>query len=110
MTHEQIAESLLFPLWRCLSTDFKHKYRADAWGIFENFLRSSACAADLPKFFDKFKRLAPMEWQHKFEAQILSVLQSDEDETVLALIRSECSYLILLTRILNEERKEQFAQ
>lgn len=109
MTHEEIAENLLFPLWRCLSADFKQRYKGDAWGIFENFIRSAACCGTLIAFFDKFKRLAPMEWQHQYESKVISVLQSGQDETVLGAMRSECSYLILLTRVQNEAHKEKFA-
>jgi len=110
MNEQKIADDLLFPLWRCISADFKSKYRADAWGMFENFLKSAAYCENLKSFLDKFKRLAPVEWQHQFEKQILSVIQSGQDEYVLTALRTECSYLVLLTRILNEERKAQFAE
>lgn len=110
MTQEAIAENLIFPLWRCVSDDFKNKYKGDAWGYFENFLRSAACAERLTLFFDKFKRLIPMNWQHKYEAQILSVLQSGEDYTILQALRDECSYLVLLARDLNNQRKELLKQ
>lgn len=108
MKHEKIAEDLTFPLWRCIDAEFKSKYRSDAWGIFENFLKSAAFCEDLKSFLDKFKRLAPIVWQHQFEKQILSVIQSEMDEEILLSLRTECAYIILLTRALNEERKEQF--
>lgn len=106
MTHEEIAGNLLFPLWRCVDDDFKNKYKGDAWGIFENFLKTSACNENLKQFFEKLKRLLPMSWQYQYEKQILSVLQSGKDDAVLAALRSECSYLVLLTRALNNERKQ----
>lgn len=109
MTHQQIADDLLFPLWRCVDADFKNKYRADAWGMFENFLKSAAFCENLRSFLDKFKRLMPLNWQHQFERQILGVIESGQDEAVLFALRTECAYLVLLTRALNEERKQQFA-
>jgi hypothetical protein len=108
MNHEEVAENLLFPLWRCVSADFKGKYRSDAWGMFENFLKSSACSEDLKKFFDQFKRLIPMDWQHQYEKQVLAVIKAGKDYEVLSMLRSECSYLVLLTRDLNNQRNEQF--
>jgi hypothetical protein len=108
MNHEEIAEKMVYPLWRCIKPDFKEKYRADAWGMFENFLKSSACQADLMKFFDQFKRLIPYDGQHNYEKSILEVLQSGQDAQILSKFRSECSYLVLLARSMNEERKEQF--
>jgi hypothetical protein len=106
MTSEKIAEELLFPIWQCIDADFKKKYKADAWGYFENFLRSAACAEDLSQFFDKFKRLLPIDWKHQFEKPVLGVIQSGKDYEVLQALRTECGTLILLTRVLNNERKE----
>ena len=108
MTHEQVASELLFPMWRCVSDDYKSKYRADAWTHFENFVRSSACAENLKAFFEKFKRLMLFDWQHQFERQVLAVLQSGQDREILRVLRTECSYIVLLTRALNNERNEQF--
>jgi len=109
MTEKHIAEDFVFPLWRCINADFKSKYRADSWGIFENFLKSSAYCENLKIFLDKFMRLIPIEWQHKFEKQILGVIDSGEDDSVLTALRTECAYIVLLTRVLNEEHKEKFA-
>ena len=108
MTHEKIAQDLLFPLWRCVNEDFKTKYKADAWGIFFYFLKTAACNESLPIFFEKLKRLIPMTWQHQYEKIILETLRSGEDVAVLDKLRNECSYLVLLTRELNTQRKEIF--
>lgn len=110
MTHQTIAEKLLFPLWRCISSDFKDRYKADAWGMFENFLKTAAACENLRSFLDKFKRLMPMDWQHQYESDVLSVIDSGADDFVLTSIRTECAYLVLLTRQLNEARKQKFVQ
>lgn len=108
MTHELICENLVFPLWRCISADFKSKYRSDAWGIFENFLRSAAYCENLKSFLDKFKRLAPVDWQHQFQDKILLVIDSGKDDEVLTTLRTECAYVVLMARVMNEERKQQY--
>ena len=110
MIHEEIAENLLFPLWRCIDEDFKNKYKGDAWSIFENFLKTSACNENLKQFFEKLKRLMPMNWQHQYEKQILSVLQSGKDDQILNDLRTECAYLVLLTRAMNNERKQNLKE
>lgn len=35
-TEDMIAEKLLWPLWRCVSDDYKTKYKKDVWDHFEN--------------------------------------------------------------------------
>ena len=108
LTHEDLAENLLYPMWRCVSADYKEKYRADAWTHFENFIRSAATKADLKKFFEQFKRTMPFEWQHQYEKQVKDLLQSGKDREALGMIRQECAYLILLVRDLNTQRREAF--
>lgn len=105
---QQIAENLLFPIWRCINSDFKEKYKADAWGIYENFLRASSYSASLPQFFEQLKRLIRIDFQLQFDKQIMEVLRGGNDHEVLQTIRMECSYLVLLTRDLNNQRKELF--
>lgn len=108
MTHEKIAEDFIYPLWRCVDSDFKQKYKGDTWPMFENFLKSAACTENLRAFFDQFKRLCPFNWQHKYEKQIIEVLQSGDDDAILQAIRTEGSYLVLLTRALNTDAKTLF--
>lgn len=106
MSHEEIAENLTFPIWRCLDSDFKKKYMSDTWGIFENMLKSAAYQENLIRFFDKLKRLLKVEWQHQFESQVLSVIESGQDEDILMKLRQEVSYIVLLTRKIHQERKD----
>ena len=106
MTEKDIAEYLLYPIWSGVSADFKKKFKGDTWGIFENFLKTSACNANLKQFYDKLKRLLPMMLTFEQEKAVLSVLNSGYDELVLEKLRTECAYLVLLTRSMNEERKQ----
>lgn len=105
---EKIAADLLFPIWQCVDSDFKKKYKGDAWGMFENFVKSAACAENLAQFFGKLKQLLPMDWQQCHEQTVLTVLSAGDDHVILDLLRSECAYLVLLTRALNNEKKEAY--
>ena len=106
MTDEKIAEDLLFPLWRSVSKDYKAKYKFDAWQHFENFVITSANSADLKAFLTKLKRLIEIRIQQRFEKQILSVLQHSDGKIILNELRKNAPYLILLTRALNNQLKE----
>jgi len=105
LTHEEIAEKLLYPMWRCVPADYKERYRADAWTHFENFVRSAAAKKDLKQFFEQFKRTMPFEWQQQFSKPVLGIINCGRDREALGMIRSECAYLILLVRQLNEDVK-----
>lgn len=107
-THDFVASKLMFPLWKCIKADFKTKYRSDAWQMFENFVKSAANQADLPKFYDKVKRLMPYDPEKKFEDSILLVLQFGDSNKILSMLRNECAYVVLLTRAINNEYNEQF--
>lgn len=105
---QRVANDLLFPIWQCVATDFKKKYKGDAWGMFENFVKSAACSENLPQFFGKLKQLLPMDWQQRYEKTVTEVLSAGNDYVILDLLRTECAYLVLLTRVLNNEKKEAY--
>jgi len=105
--HRKIANELIYPMWRCVAEKFKTDNPKDVWRYFENFIKTSANAKDLPNFFGKFKRLCPFDWQHKYEKQILESFNNfDNDKTLSILQGDDCAFVILLTRTANNERKE----
>lgn len=106
MKDEQIAERLLFPLWKGASKSLKEKYKSDSWGMFENFITSAACNATLAEFFQKITRLMKIDVRSSDKEIVLQVIQSGEDYETLQAIRTKSGYLTLLTRALNEKRKE----
>lgn len=107
--HRELAEELIYPLWRCTSEKFKTDNPKDVWRYFENFIKTSANAKDLPSFFGKFKRLCPFDWLHKYEKTILKSFEKFDDQKALSILQGdECAFVILLTRTVNNERKELF--
>lgn len=103
MTHEEIVQNMLYPIWESIDTDFKRKYRSDTWNVFENFIKTSACAESLSLFYEKLNRLLPMDLKPKHKSTIIGMLSSGQDYIVLNLLRTECSYLVLLTSAMNNE-------
>lgn len=105
--HEKIAEELLFPLWQCVDEKFKTDNPKDVWRYFENFIKTSATSSNLTQFFGAFKRLCPFEWLNKHEKTVLSFIKNQSSDDVLEILRGDdCAFVILLTRQLNQERKQ----
>lgn len=107
--HQETADNLLFPLWQCVDEKFKTDNPKDVWRYFENFIKTSATSPSLTSFFGAFKRLCPFVWQHKHEKTVLNFIKNANTDDVLEILRGDdCAFVILLTRQLNEERKQSF--
>lgn len=107
ITQEQIAEQLLWPLWRSITEDYKSKYKRDCWDHFENAIKSASYTSSLKVFLEIFKRRLPCEIQAQYAKNILSIVDAGEDVSILNILRKETTYLVVLVRLKNQERKEQ---
>jgi hypothetical protein len=111
MTQQEVAEKLLFPLFRSIENGYKEKYKRDVWDQFENALRAASYTAKLSAFFENIsKRLPFIPLEVQYLASINEVLSSGIDKQVLNWLRDETSYLTLLTRMINEERKKLYKE
>lgn len=108
ITQETVAENLLWGLWRSVTEDYKSKYPLEVWGHFENAVRSASYTESLKIFLTNFKRRIPTDIQAQYYKNILSIVDSGEDEKVLDWMRSETTYLAMIVRLRNQERKESF--
>lgn len=106
VTQETVAEKLLWGLWRSITEDYKTNYPREIWGHFENALRSASYTDSLKIFLTNFQRRVPTEIQAQYNEGILSIINSGKDETILNWLRSETTYLTILVRLRNQERKE----
>jgi hypothetical protein len=106
LTQELVAENLLWGLWRSVTEDYKCQYPREIWEHFENALRSASYTDSLKVFLTNFQRRIPIDIQAKYNNDILSVVKAGEDEQVLNWLRSETTYLTMLVRLKNQERKE----
>jgi len=107
MNEELISDKLLWPLWRCTTEDFKTKYPKDIWDIFENALKSASYTDNLKVFLSNFQKRIPVDLQAQYAKDIMSIVDSNEDDKVLNLIRTESTYMVMVVRLRNQERKEQ---
>ena len=105
VTQQQVGEDLLFPLFRCLDDSYKKKYVKDVWEQFENNIRASAYTSKLTMFFENITRQMPIQLEHQYAEEVMKILNSGVDKTVLTWLRDETTYLVLVARLRNEERK-----
>lgn len=106
ITQEDVAEKLLWGLWRGVTEDYKTSYPREIWEHFENAIKSSSYTDSLKVFLNKFKRTIPTELLAKHNNEMLEIVQSGKDDIVLSWMREETTYLCMLVRLRNQERKE----
>ena len=110
MTQEQVAERLLWPLWRSVTDDYKSRYKREVWEHFENAVRSAAYTGKLRTYLTNFQGRIPCDIQAQYMRDILSIVESGCDDEILDWLRDETTYLIMLVRIRNQERKEALSE
>lgn len=108
ITQQDVGEKLLFPLFRSLSAVYKKKYFKAVWEQFENNIRAASYTAKLSTFLENMTRTLPISLEQQFAKDVMSIVGSGMDRTVLTWLRDETTYLTLIARMKNEERKEQF--
>lgn len=108
ITQEKVASDLLWGLWRSIDNDYKERYKLEIWEQFENAIRSASYVGSLKGFLEKISRRIPMNIQVRFMKDILSVVDSGADDVVLDWLRTETTYLVMLTRLENQSRKELY--
>lgn len=105
ITQQQVGEELLFPLFRSLDEGYKKKYVKDVWEQFENNIRASAYTSKLTMFFENITRQMPINLERQYAEEVIKILNSGLDKTVLTWLRDETTYLVLVARMKNEDRK-----
>lgn len=110
MTHDQVAEKLLWSLWRCVEDSYKERYKREIWDHFENAIRSAAYTAKLTTFLTNFKARIPVTFEAQFMKNIQLVVESGFDSDILNWLRDETTYLVMITRLMNQDRKDAYTE
>lgn len=108
VTQEDVANKLLWGLWRSINEDYKMKYPRDIWDHFENAIRSASYTSNLKGFLTLFQRRLPIDLQAQYTNDIKFIVESAQDEQILDWLRSESTYLMMLVRIRNQDRKDAY--
>lgn len=109
-TQEEVADNLLWGLWRSIDDDYKMKYPRDIWDHFENAIKSASYTSNLKGFLSLFQRRIPLDLQAQYIKDIKKVVDSEQDEDILTWLRIESTYMMMLVRLRNQQRKEDLKE
>ena len=110
MTHEDIAEKLLTPLWRGIDAGYKQKYSLTIWQQFEENIKSSAYTSDAAKFLSGITQRMGVTIYSEHLDDVTGIINAGEDRALLKMMRDDTTLLVLLVRVANEERREDLKQ
>lgn len=110
ITQDQVAEKLLWPLWRCVDDSYKDRYKRDIWEQFENAVRSAAYTGQLKTYLSNFKSRIPVVYEQQYIKTINSVIELGQDELILDWLRDETTYLVMLVRLKNQDKRDAWRE
>ena len=108
LTQEIVADDMLWALWRGVSDEYKERYKKDVWEHFENAVKAASYTDKTTIFVENFKKRLPCIIQQQHQKDLIKIIKSGQDYKILDWLRSETTYMVLLTRVKNEQRKESF--
>lgn len=105
---ERLATDVLAPLWRGIDPDYKGKYARNIWQQFEDNVRSAAYTSRLSHFAQRMTTRLGVAVRGDDAARLAAAIGGMEDRSALKALREEATYLVLLVRVANEERKQPY--
>lgn len=108
MTHEEVAENLLTPLWQGIPSEYKAKYARNIWEQFQNNIRSAAYTAHAPQFLSKIANRLAINLSESGAASVSDVISSAPERELLKMLREDTTLLVLMVRVANEARRESW--
>jgi len=111
MPLHQMAADLLMVIWRGVPRDYKSRYRMSIWQQFEDRVRSAAYTSNLGKFVNSLcLSLSATVGTNAADREIADrILNGGNDRALLKLLREETTLLVLMVRVANQERREEWA-
>ena len=110
ISQQEVIESLLWPLWRCVDDSYKERYKREVWEHFENALKSASYTARLSTFLTNFQKRIPADLQAQYMQQMVIVLNAPNQKEILNWLRDDTSYMCAILRLKNQERREAFKE
>jgi hypothetical protein len=107
---EQIVEKLIWPLWLCIDDGYKQTYKKDVWDHFENAIKSASYTGSMKMFLTNFQKRIPCDFQARFGKNMVSIIESGNDDEILETLRSESTYLVMKCRLKNQDRREAWEE
>ena len=110
ISQEDVANRLLWPLWRCLDEGYKDRYKREIWDHFENAVRSAAYTGKLSTYLSNFHGRIPTALQLQHMKDINSIVSSGQDAVILDWLRDETTYMVMIVRLKNQDRRETWLE
>lgn len=110
ITQDDVASQLLWPLWRCIEEGYKDRYKREIWDHFENAVRSAAYTGKLTTYLANFQARIPTALQLQYMKPINKIISSGSDDVILDWLRDETTYLVILVRLKNQDRRETWLE
>jgi hypothetical protein len=101
---ERVADDLVAPLWRGISSDYKHKYSYTIWQQFEDNIRSAAYTARLSLFLSKITTRLDIALAERDVERVRDVINSGQDRETLRMLREDTALLVLMVRVQSAEK------
>lgn len=98
MTLEQIAESIISPLWQGIDSDYKRKYSYTIWTQFEDQIRSAAYTSRLSLFLSKMTQRLGITLNERDVKRVVDAVGFGGDREVLHALRDDTALLVLMVR------------
>jgi len=103
------AAALLWAVWRGIPASYKSRYRRSIWRQFEDNIRSAAYTGNLGKFIDSLCLNLAVEFRVGDDIETMNdALREGNDKTMLKLMREETTLLVLIVRLWNQQRRENW--
>ena len=108
--HEQVA-TMLDIVWQGIPNSYKSKYRQTIWQQFEDNIRDAAGTNNnLGRFINSLclgLNATPGKNADDRKA-LLEILNDGNDKAIMKLMRNETLRLVLMVRVRNQERQEEW--
>lgn len=102
------ALTLLIPLWRGLSGEYKQKYARNIWEQFEDNIRAAAYTSRLSKFYNSICSRLEITLTASDLPDIFAGITATDEKLLLRQLREETATLVLMVRLENEARKSEW--
>lgn len=105
----QQTAKLLTIIWRGIPLDYKRKY-TNIWQQFEDNVRSAAYTSNLAKAINSLcgRMQATVGVNEAERAEAERILNGGHDAAMLKMLREETTLLVLMVRVWNQERHEEW--
>ena len=106
----KMAADLLMVVWRSIPADLKSRYRRTIWRQFEDQIRSAAYTSSLGKFVNSLclKLGANLGRNQAERDRAEAILNSGQDRELLKAFRDETTLLVLMVRVENQKRRDEW--